>query len=175
MSLPPKIPVPGAIHARRTWTSTPHTAAGDAKGPGSRLYVHITESPGRELTTPTREAAALRAIREYHVNGRGWDDIGYSYLICQPWERKGAAAIYVGRGARRIPASQQGANRGHWSVAVVASQNEHIMDRTLAAIAWLAQHLKPGGGILPHSAQNATDCPGDYIRAHMDQIRHWAA
>lgn len=172
MSLPAKVPQPSRIHPRADWTSSPHGAAHDDK-PHPRLYVHITESPGRELVDPGRECAALRAIRQYHMQARGWDDIGYSYLLCQPWSRATAATIYVGRGKTRIPASQQGANHGHWSVAVVASQHEHIMRRSLVAIAWLAAYLRPVK-ILPHSAQNSTDCPGDYLRAHIDQISHWA-
>ena len=167
------IPLPDRILPRATWTSSPHGADLDWPKAGRALYVHITESPGRDLTTRARECAALRAIRSYHVNGRGWMDLGYSYALAQPWARKGAASIYVGRGARRIPASQQGANRGNWSVAVIAAQHEFIMDRTVRAIAWLARELG-AVRVLPHSAQNATDCPGDALRAAIPEIRRLA-
>ncbi len=173
MPLPAKVPHPSLILNRTVWTDAPHGAAVDEKT-RKVLYVHITESPGRELISGRRECAALRAIWSYHTEARGWDDIAYSYLLCQPWEREGPATLYVGRGRHRIPASQQGANAGNWSVAVVALANEHIMTRTIAAIAWLARDLG-AREIQPHSHQNNTDCPGDQLRARIWQIREWAA
>lgn len=169
----PHTPLPTKILPRSTWTRAPHAADLDKPKTGRRLYVHITETPGRELTSRARECAALRSIREYHVNGRGWADIGYSYLVAQPWEREGPAAVYVGRGRDRIPASQQGANAGNWSVSVLATANESIMDRTVAAIAWLARYLR-ASDVLPHSAQNATDCPGHHLRARIAEIKRLA-
>lgn len=168
------VPVPSRIQPRRSWTSRPHGGGSDWPKAARRLYVHYTETPGRDCTTPALEKLALRNIMDFHVRVRGWDDVGYSYLVCQPWERKGPATIYVGRGARRIPASQQGANQGNWSVAVVANSHEHIMDRTIHAIAWLARnHLHPVA-ILPHSAQNSTDCPGRQLRGALSEIRRLA-
>lgn len=166
-------PVPRRIKPRRLWTPEPHTSALDWPKAGKVLYVHITDSPGRHLTTPAAERAAIAATRRFHVETRGWDDIGYSYLLAQPWERDGAAAVYVGRGARRLPASQQGANRGNWSVSVLATEDERIMRRTTAAIAWLARTLR-AKAILGHRDQNATSCPGDKLYAELPRIRKLA-
>ena len=163
---------PDHIQPRDAWTTAPHAAHVDAKN-HRVLYVHYTETPGRELTTPKREHAAIRAIRDYHVNGRGYDDLAYSYVLASPWNRGGPATLYVGRGKDRIPASQQGANQGNWSVAVIASEHEHIMHRTVLAIGWLAKYLD-AVDVRPHSQQNATSCPGPQLLAAIPEIRRLA-
>lgn len=167
------LPAPTRIVPRAKWTRAPHTAERDRPKTGRLLYVHITETPGRQLTTPERERAAIRAIREYHVHGRGWDDIAYSYLVAQPWEREGAATVYVGRGRDRLPASQQGANHGNWGVAVLAVEHEAIMRRTVVALAWLARYLD-ARGVLGHRDQNATDCPGNTLYGLLPDVRRLA-
>lgn len=164
---------PDRILPRKAWTSSRHTSSLDKpKRPGI-LFVHITDTPGEPVTDPARERAALRSIRDYHVNVRGWDDIAYSYLLCQPWQRKGPATVYVGRGRDRLPASQQGFNRGNWSVAVVAYESDPIMDRTVEAIAWLARYLG-AQGIKGHRDVNDTSCPGGTLYARLGEARRLA-
>ena len=61
--------------------------------PIRKLFVHHTVTEGPE--GPDHDAAAtVRAIYTYHVQGNGWDDIGYNFLI------DGAGRIYEGRWAR---------------------------------------------------------------------------
>jgi hypothetical protein len=66
--------------------------------PIRKLFVHHT------VTTPDGPdpdpAATVRAIYTYHVQGNGWDDIGYNFLV------DAAGRIYEGRYARDYAAGE---------------------------------------------------------------------
>lgn len=167
------IPIPKGIAPRRAWTTQPHAAALDEKT-SKILYIHVTESPGRKITTHSEQVAAMRALWEFHVRVRGWADIGYNYVCFEPWESQGPASLYVARGAERLPAAQQGHNAGNWAVSVVATTEEFIMERTVHALAWLAANLG-AHRVLGHRDANNTDCPGDKLYARLGDIRELQA
>ena len=163
------IPIPKGIAPRRAWTTQPHAAALDEKT--SRiLFVHITESPGRHITSEAARVEAMRALWAFHVKVRGYVDIGYNYVCFEPWESKGPAHLYVARGAERLPAAQQGHNAGNWAVSVVATTEEFIMERTVHALGWLAAHLG-AAKVLGHRDATDTTCPGDKLYARLRDVR----
>ncbi|MGH8976282.1 MAG: peptidoglycan recognition protein family protein, partial [Acidimicrobiia bacterium] len=61
-------------------------------GPISKLFVHHTVTAPSD--TDPDPASTVRAIYAYHVQGNGWDDIGYNFLV------DGQGKIYEGRWAR---------------------------------------------------------------------------
>ena len=137
------------------------------------LYVHYSDSPGRGLKTKAKQVAAVDAIREYHVNGNGWYDIGYSYICAQPWGFYPKARIWRGRGKGYVPASQDGHNTGSVSVCVIANGLESLKPQTITAIAALARELGCSR-ILGHKDVNATSCPGSAIYSALPKIRKQA-
>lgn len=159
------------IRPRREWTlkaidrrcTRQETTAPD-------LYVHYSDSPGRPLISKPRQVAAVDAIREYHVNGNGWYDIGYSYICAQPWGFYPKARIWRGRGRNYVPASQEGHNTGTVSVCVIANGEEPIKGATINAIAQLAREVG-AKQILGHKDVNSTDCPGAAIYSALPAIR----
>jgi hypothetical protein len=56
----------------------------------TKLIVHHSDTDNGD----PNPAATVRAILDFHVNGNGWDDIGYNFLIDE------AGRIYEGRWAR---------------------------------------------------------------------------
>lgn len=160
------------IRPRSDWTSAP--AGGDRQKPVAPiLFVHYSDFAGEPLRTLASQRAAIRSMRDYHVKANGWDDIGYSFVIAQPWHRRGAARCWVARGADRVPASQQGYNRGNVSVCVLAGPGEFAMARTAGRIADLARHVN-ARKVLGHRDVNSTDCPGDALYARLPEIRRLA-
>lgn len=137
------------------------------------LYVHYSDSRGRPLKTKAKQVAAVDAIREYHVNGNGWYDIGYSYICAQPWGFYPKARIWRGRGKGYVPASQEGHNTGSVSVCIIADGHEPLKDETITAIAKLAREVG-ALRIFGHKDVNATDCPGAAIYAALPKIRKQA-
>lgn len=79
--------------------------------PIKSIYVHVTDSPDN-LDVGAKE------IREWHVKGRGWSDIGYHFVV----RRNGA--IEVGRPIEKIGAHVEGKNRD--SIGIVWVGRDHI-------------------------------------------------
>lgn len=65
----------------------------------SRVFVHCSASDD-----PNHDDIAV--IRKWHVEGNGWNDVGYHYFI-----RKDGT-LQPGRPLERVPAAQQGHNTG---------------------------------------------------------------
>lgn len=156
------------IYSRSRWTAT-EAGGEDQTVHNGILFVHHTVSNGKGLTTLKKQAAALNAIRRHHVYGNGWEDIGYNYLVIQPSFPRVRARVFVGRGKGKVPASQEGYNRGNLSVAVL-SNNDKVKRSTLRALKSLARQL-PVKTAMPHNAVNSTSCPGSRLHALIPQIR----
>src|SRR5688500_348547 len=86
---------------RSAWTDT---ARGGSALSGSKLIGCSVHYPASGLVTMadfTREqiAARLRGYRDFHVNTRGWSDIGYQVGI------DGQGRVWDLRGIDRVPAA----------------------------------------------------------------------
>jgi hypothetical protein len=88
----PAAPQPPVI-TRAGWGADESIRKNEQKyAPVTKLFVHHTvTSPDGADPDP---AATVRAIYAYHVQGNGWDDIGYNFLI------DAQGRIYEGRWAR---------------------------------------------------------------------------
>ena len=64
-----------------------------------RIFLHCSASDRLEHDD-------VEVIRDWHVNGNGWSDIGYHYFI------KKDGTIEPGRDLERTPAAQKGNNSG---------------------------------------------------------------
>lgn len=72
------------ILARSSWTNNPTPASLPNLAP-RRITIHHTAlngSPGAN-STQAQDAARMRLIWNSHVNGNGWSDIGYHFIIMQ--------------------------------------------------------------------------------------------
>lgn len=141
----------------------------------------------------TREqcAAEVRAIQAFHQDSRGWNDIGYSYLVCSTGD------VFQGRedddDATDIWGAHDGFNDGSMSVSLLGYYHPPynqvpspaMMEALAATLAWMAairdvdpwgESLYPAFGavrtnIYGHREVRATDCPGDIVFAIKDVIR----
>jgi hypothetical protein len=119
-------------------------------------------------------AASIRGIQNFHQNGRGWNDIGYHFLIGPE------GTIYQGRpegvvGAHATP------NTGKVGISLIGNfQDEGKDDLTPATrrslvqlMAWLAgsYSIDPGTHIQGHRDWNQTNCPGQRVYDQLDQLR----
>lgn len=149
------------------------------------------------------EAAALvRSIQRYHMDGLGWRDLGYNFLI----DRHGQ--VFEGRGGGIdepvIGAHASGHNTGTAGVAFLGQHHDDLdepapsglsaeaEDAAASLVTWLldVHHLDahepaelPSGTTLPassarlvgHSDVGATACPGSAVTERLDAIREAVA
>ena len=95
----PKVPQPDIV-TRAEWGADESIRKNDQKyAPITKLFVHHTvTSPDGPDPDP---AATVRAIYAYHVQGNGWDDIGYNFLV------DAQGRVYEGRWARDYAAGEK--------------------------------------------------------------------
>ena len=90
-----------------------------------RVFLHCSASDN-----PDHDDIAT--IRSWHVNERGWSDVGYHYFI------RSDGALQEGRPLERTPAAQAGHNAGTIAVCLHGLAAENFTDdqfRTLTALA----------------------------------------
>lgn len=190
------------IIPRASWgaASVPPRAR-PAFGQVTMAFVHHTE--GINDYSPAQSAAIVLAIARYHRDGRGWNDIGYNFLV----DRFGR--IFEGR-AGGVSMPVVGAQAGGWNsvstgVAIMGSFTgiaapKAAVEAVGALLGWkLALHAVPatgtiqiisGGGtenrwpagrkvtfqrISGHRDGCSTDCPGNLLYAQLPVIRRLAS
>ncbi|HEX5307689.1 MAG TPA: N-acetylmuramoyl-L-alanine amidase [Solirubrobacteraceae bacterium] len=166
-------------------------------------FVHHTENPDGYAAGAV--PGMLRAIYEFHRFGRGWNDIGYNFVIDRfgrIWEARagGIDEAVVGAQAGGYNAYSTGiAILGSYGATRISTAAQAALEHL---IAWkLSLHSAPcqgrvtvrvtrGGAIysrfpagarvsLPriagHRDADSTDCPGDALYGQLAGVRHAAA
>lgn len=112
------------------------------------------------LTDHDKCRSAVRGIQNGHMDGNGWNDIGYSMIACEH-------AAMIGRGAHVLPAANgSGLNSGHYAILVLvgtsgsATITDNMKIHFHEARDFLRNHGSAGKEIKRHKDGYATDCPG---------------
>lgn len=122
--------------------------------PGARRWFVIHHSGGPVTQT-------VRAIQDWCMDGRGFADIDYNFLV-----RASTGDIYMGRGWDVVGSHAVGYNTTGIGVCVIG--NDHpLSDAAKEALLWLhAEAERRCGRDLPvrgHGQLTATGCPGSRI------------
>lgn len=158
------------IYGRHSWTPT--SAGGEIqKVRNGILFVHYTVSSDGGANSLKKQGKVLRQIRHFHVSGRGYDDVGYNYLIMQRRFPLLRARVFEGRGRNRVPAAQYKHNTGNLSVAVVAGPKDRIRKSTVKALQDLYLYLGECNRLFGHRDVNSTDCPGPRLYSKLGKVR----
>ncbi|MBA7647606.1 hypothetical protein ES703_55382 [subsurface metagenome] len=121
--------------------------------------------------TPKDGASRVRSIQNYHMDKKGWIDIGYHYLI------DSQGRIYEGRPAGVVGAHVRGHNTGNIGIAVIGNyENEDITSTQQKAIedlgVWLCSTYSISTDrIYGHRDFASTTCPGKYLYNRLSKIR----
>jgi hypothetical protein len=161
----------------------------------------VHHTAGRNGYSRSEAAAIVKGIQLYHVQGNGWNDIGYNFLV----DRFGT--VYEGRfgGIERnvVGAHARGFNTGSVGIAVLgtysgATPSQAAQEAVANLIAWRLDlaHVDPAGLLtfisggseryrsgLPvllrvvsgHRDTGFTDCPGDAFYARLNTLAVEAA
>jgi len=159
-------------------------------------FAIVHHTAGSNNYTPAQSAAIVRGIEIYHVEGNGWNDIGYNLLV----DKYGQ--VFEGRygGVDRpvIGAQAEGFNAGSVGVAVIGDYSSTRLPAAAKtaleqALAWrldlahvdplsTLQWLSDGNPRFPknvavflraisgHRDTGYTDCPGNALYAELPQI-----
>ena len=122
-------------------------------------FAVVHHTAGAQPSTPAQSAAIVRAIQRYHVQGNGWNDIGYNFLV----DRFGQ--VFEGRAggiARNVVgAHAQGFNTGSVGVAVLGTYSsvgieQPAKDALVALLAWRLDvaHVDPDSTVVWRSGGN---------------------
>ncbi|MCX5795301.1 MAG: N-acetylmuramoyl-L-alanine amidase [Elusimicrobia bacterium] len=159
------------VFSRRAWGAAAPRGAQTAMHP-RRVTVHHTDGhPRTELAASIEE---MRGYQSFHMNGHGWNDIGYHFVI------DGAGRVFEGRHTDVLGAHAEGANQDNIGIALMGDYNR---DQLSVAQKDILRHLitflalkyqtdpRQSGFIQPHKHFNQTDCPGRNVVAFLDELR----
>jgi hypothetical protein len=103
----------------------------------------------------------VRNIQNFHMDGRKWLDIGYSFLVCPHGD------VFEGRGLHHLPAANgAGLNSGHYAVcglvgnSGLVNPSDAMLNGIRDAIEYCQAKGSAGPEIKGHRDGYSTDCPG---------------
>lgn len=173
---PTNVPEVGPIQGvvpRSRWARTGVARRGDiyAMGAVRRITIHHDGMPPTSLSSAGDVAARIEQIRQSHVAGRGWADIGYHYVIDpsgRVWE--GRNVVYQGAHVKDNNENNLGIlvlgnfDRQTPSAAALSS-----LDRFVAA--QMGRYGVPINRVRTHQEINPTECPGRALQSYMVRTR----
>lgn len=105
----------------------------------------------------------VRSVQNGHMDGNGWVDIGYSFVVCPH------GTVFEGRGLGNVPAANgPGLNSDHYAILMLVGNagltkpTEEMVRGVRQCIAYIRSKTRAGKEIKGHRDGYATDCPGTY-------------
>jgi hypothetical protein len=192
----PAATVSPPIVARSSWGADERIRRGSPSYAAGVRFAVVHHTAGQNGYTRSEAAAIVKGIQLFHVQGNGWNDIGYNFLV----DRFGT--IYEGRfgGIDRnvVGAHAQGFNTGSVGIALLGTYETQApsaaaQDAIARLIAWRLDvaHVDPtafltfvsGGsdryptgvpvllnGVSGHRDAGFTACPGDILYGRLGTI-----
>ena len=159
------------IHSRREWHARrpthPYT-------PSRPHYITIHHTAGIETHSLNSTLREVRFIQDFQMNGRGWWDIGYHFLI------DSSGHIIEGRPENVEGSHTEGFNKDNLGIALMGDYNppvdDHLSRAQMKALVALVRYLSYKYQISPsyikgHRDYDQTACPGDEVYALLPRVR----
>ncbi|XP_041367447.1 peptidoglycan recognition protein 1-like [Gigantopelta aegis] len=157
------------IISRSEWGARSPKSTHRFHGPAKYAFIHHGESGS--CHTQTECSKIVRAYQNYHMDNRGWNDIGYSFLIGEDGN------VYEGRGWTHVGSHTQHYNSVGFGFCMVGNFMNRVPNAAaLAAVKSIIAcgvqhgHLSTGYILKGHRDVGTTDCPGNSLY-HL--IRSW--
>jgi len=139
-------------------------------------YVIIHHTAGQECSNFDRCALIVRGIQNYHMNDRGWDDIGYSFLI------GGNGQVFIGRDWGTVGAHTYHYNSVAYGISFLGTFIDHLpTEKAMDAAKKLIQcgvdqgFIKADYGLYGHRDAGCTECPGKKFYESLSSWDKWHA
>ena len=167
---------PGII-MRAQWGARPQGNCADPFYGPATLGAVIHHSAGSNSYTAAESPAIVRAIQAFHMNSRGWCDIGYNFLVDQYGQIFEGRAGGIDRQVRGAHAGNEAVNEQTVGVSLMGTfesvaPSEAMKQATVQLVAWRfglagipAEGTYAVGGltlnrISGHRDVKSTACPG---------------
>merc|ERR1719147_682398 len=112
--------------------------------------------------------------QDWHINGNGWCDIGYSFVV------GGDGNVYEGRGWNEIGAHTYGFNSQGYGVCFLGDFMNTIptsaarnVFHELASCMLANGKVSSSYELKGHRQAVSTECPGDALYAEIQSWPHW--
>ncbi|XP_074641729.1 peptidoglycan recognition protein-like [Tubulanus polymorphus] len=150
------------VIGRQEWNARPPKSVSYLNGPMPMVFIHHTAMDF--CYNKTSCSKEMRIIQNLHMDGRSWDDIGYSFLVGED------GRVYVGRGWDRVGAHTKGYNTRSLGISVMGNfmkrrPNNAALDtvKLIIRCGIYLQKIKPDYDLFGHRQVRQTQCPGDYF------------
>lgn len=161
------------IVSRQEWGARQTKDSHHMNTPVTTLFIHHTAmQPCITLQDCCHE---MRTIQNFHMDTRGWDDIGYNFLIGQD------GRVYEGRGWNREGAHTKGWNNVAIAFSVMGNFMTHVPNQAaldavnlMIACAIKENKLTPNYKLYGHRDVGNTACPGDAFYKLIETWPHFA-
>ena len=137
----------------------------------NRVIIHCTATPeGRDVSP--------QEIKDWHVKGNGWSDIGYHYVVTLDGE------VHDGRNIDRTGAHTKGANKNSIGVVYVGGVDEDMnpldtrtdaQDTALVNLIQALLEMYPGATVHGHNEFASKACPSFDVQEEygfLNNLRH---
>ena len=160
-----------AVHDRSEWHAVPPHEAYIPHAP-YRLTLHHSDT--KQSYTLADTLQEVKFIQDFHMNGRGWNDIAYHFLI------DAAGNIVEGRPEGVVGSHVQNQNTGNIGIVMLGTyhppKNDPVTKEQLDAFVRVASYVIDKYGIdretlKGHRDYKSTDCPGDELYALLPQLK----
>uniref|UniRef100_A0A8U7NM76 Uncharacterized protein n=1 Tax=Corvus moneduloides TaxID=1196302 RepID=A0A8U7NM76_CORMO len=141
--------VPRCLWGGRPYRGTPSLL----RPPLGSVFLHHTLEPARPCRSFGACASAMRDMQRFHQDTRGWDDIGYSFVVGSD------GYLY------------EGYNTRGFGVGIVDDFMATLPDPDTLALVWdqllpctvHSGHVQPDFTLRGHHQLSHTDCPGNAL------------
>ncbi|XP_076591601.1 LOW QUALITY PROTEIN: peptidoglycan recognition protein 5 [Chaetodon auriga] len=158
------------IVSRAQWGAVAPRQKETLKGTAQRVVIHHTALP--ECTGLKECSDRLVSIQREHMTGKGFDDIGYNFLVGRD------GTVFEGRGWGVVGAHAKGNNHDSLGIAFMGNfNNDAPSTEALSSVRQLLQcgvsqgFLCPTFDLLGHRDLGSTECPGGKLYAALPQLR----
>ncbi|KAM8987145.1 N-acetylmuramoyl-L-alanine amidase isoform 1-T2 [Ara ararauna] len=161
--------VPRCMWGARPYRGTPRALT----LPLESVFIHHTFIPSAPCHSFRSCSHAMRSMQRFHQDTRGWDDIGYSFVVGSD------GYLYQGRGWHWVGAHTKGYNSKGYGVGYVGDFSSTLPDPD--TIALVRDQLLPCAvrtgriyhnyTLRGHRQMGRTDCPGNSL---FREIETWS-
>uniref|UniRef100_H3BXH0 Peptidoglycan recognition protein 5 n=1 Tax=Tetraodon nigroviridis TaxID=99883 RepID=H3BXH0_TETNG len=133
-----------SVISRAEWGAVPPKSRAELDGPARKAVVHHTALAKCSGLSGCRDL--LRSIQRFHMDERGFDDIGYNFLVgCD-------GSVFQGRGWGVVGAHAKGHNHDSVGIAFMGNYNEDApSSEAVSAVRRLLQSGLSQGFLQPAS------------------------